>query len=340
MAGRRENENQGIITRIIHLREETPFMENPNSDEKVLAALAHGSVVFSFFGPIAPLAIWIMQRNKSKYVRYHALQALGYQALAFWGWILGLILVFIAMFGVMFVAALVSSPEQLDSPVFQVILQAVMLLSIFGQWGLFLLIGLVGAVFCMLGRNFHYPILGSWLKGKLFDGQVTDEEFERREDAWVGGVCHLTAILQLFGIITPLMVWFSQKERSAKLAFQSLQAVFYQLISVAATIFSYVGSTVFFLVLMAAMIILAGGRNGNDELLFGIASRLTILLIGGMLLLELIALFVIPLYYLMAAIAGVRTMRGHEFKYPILGGIIARRMTAPQQEFPSNEPIQ
>lgn len=315
-------------------------MENPTSDEKVLAALAHGSVFFSFFGPIAPLAIWVTQRNKSKYVRYHALQALGYQALAFWGWILGLIFVSIVMFGVMFVAALVSSPEQLDSPVFPLVLQAVMLLSIFGQWGLFLLIGLVGAVFCMLGRDFHYPILGSWLKSKLFEGQATDEEFERWEDAWVGGVCHLTAILQLFGIITPLMVWFSQKERSAKLAFQSLQAIFYQLISVAVTILSYVGSSAFFL-FMAAMIILASGRYGNDEILFGNAGRLTILLIGGILLLELIAIFVIPLYYLLAGIAGLRTMRGHEFKYPILGGIIARRMTAPpQQEIPSNEPVQ
>ncbi len=47
-------------------------MENPTSEEKVLAALAHGSVLFAWFGPIAPTILWVTQRNKSKYVRFHA----------------------------------------------------------------------------------------------------------------------------------------------------------------------------------------------------------------------------------------------------------------------------
>lgn len=29
-------------------------MEKPTSDEKILAALAHASVIFAFFGPLAP----------------------------------------------------------------------------------------------------------------------------------------------------------------------------------------------------------------------------------------------------------------------------------------------
>ena len=56
----------------------------PTSDEKITAALVHASVLLLFLGPIVPVLIWTSQRRKSKYVSFHALQAMGYQALIFW----------------------------------------------------------------------------------------------------------------------------------------------------------------------------------------------------------------------------------------------------------------
>ncbi|MBI3176088.1 MAG: DUF4870 domain-containing protein [Chloroflexi bacterium] len=315
-------------------------MENPTSEEKVLAALAHGSVLFAWFGPIAPTILWITQRKKSKYVRFHALQAMGYQALGFWGWILGVIAAFIGMFGVTFLAALVLDANQMKSSAIEIFLQFFMILSIFGLWGFFFLGGLAGAVFCMTGHDFRYPIIGPWLKNKLFADQVTDEDFERWEDAWVGGICHLTVVVQLFGIITPLIVWFTQKERSVKLRLQALQAAFYQLISVIAYVLTSVGSLVFFFVLMASVVIVVGGRDGSNESVYNTAGGVLLLLILGMFLVELLAFLLVPLYYLLAGIGALRTMRGHEFKYPILGGILARRMPAipPQEAAPSAQP--
>lgn len=38
----------------------------PTSDEKIMAALAHGSIFFAFLGPIAPVAIWAAQRQTIK----------------------------------------------------------------------------------------------------------------------------------------------------------------------------------------------------------------------------------------------------------------------------------
>ena len=73
-------------------------MENPTSDEKVMAAIAHASVIFAFFGPVVPSLIWAYQRNKSKYVRFHALQAMGYQALTFWAWFIGILFVIFGSF--------------------------------------------------------------------------------------------------------------------------------------------------------------------------------------------------------------------------------------------------
>lgn len=314
-------------------------MENPTSEEKVLAALAHGSVLFAWFGPIAPTILWVTQRKKSKYVRFHALQAMGYQALGFWGWILGIIAAFIGMFGVTFLVALVLDANQMKSSAIEIFLQFFMILSIFGLWGFFFLGGLAGAVFCMTGYDFRYPIIGPWLKNKLFADQVTDEDFERWEDAWVGGICHLTVVVQLFGIITPLIVWFTQKERSVKLRLQALQAAFYQLIAVIAYVLTSVGSLVFFFVLMASVVIVVGGRDGSNESVYNTAGGVLLLLILGMFLVELLAFLLVPLYYLLAGIGALRTMRGHEFKYPILGGILARRMPAipPQEAAPSTQ---
>lgn len=310
-------------------------MENPTSEEKVLAALAHGSVLFAWFGPIAPTILWVTQRNKSKYVRFHALQAMGYQALAFWGWILGIIAVFIGMFGMIFFAALVLDSNQMESPAILVFLQFFTMLSIFGLWGLFFLGGLAGAIFCITGRDFRYPVIGPWLRNKLFGDQVTDEDFERWEDAWVGGICHLTVVQQMFGIITPLIVWFTQKERSVKLRLQALQAAFYQLISVIAYVLASVGSLAFFFVLIASVVIVAGGRDGSNESVYNLAGGVLLLLVLGMFLVELLAFFLVPLYYLLAGVGAIRTLRGHEFRYPILGGVLARRVSAlPPQKAP------
>ena len=221
-------------------------MESQTSDEKVLAELAHASVLFAFFGPVVPTLIWVYQRNKSRYVRFHALQAMGYQAMAFWAFFVG---IFIAIFGGIIISIIIASISNIDPSdmsAFPFIVQPIIMLGIFGLWGIFFLIGIIGAIFCMIGRNFSYPLIGRWLKGKLFDGQTTEEEMEEWEDNWVSGVCHATAILQLWGVITPLIVWFTQKERSMKLRFQALQATIYQLTAFAAYIIGMVAYMAFF----------------------------------------------------------------------------------------------
>jgi uncharacterized Tic20 family protein len=200
--------------------------------------------------------------------------------------------------------------------------------------GIYFLGGIVGAVFCLTGHDFRYPVIGSWLRRKLFNGQPADSGGEEWEDNWVGGICHSTAILQIWGIVTPLIVWFSQKERSARLKLQALQAVFYQLIAnVAYILFSVIGGVLYFIFIfgMVAVGTVGNGPANNAELPpgFGI---LTILFIVVMALFFLVYTIVVPLYYILAAVASIRTIRGHNFKYPILGNIIARRIGTPSQK--------
>lgn len=309
-------------------------MENPTSDEKVMAAIAHASVIFAFFGPVVPSLIWAYQRNKSKYVRFHALQAMGYQALTFWAWFIGM---FFAIFGgilISIIIAAILNGESSDIPAFPLILQPIIMLSIFGLWGLFFLIGIIGAVFCMINRDFNYPFIGHWLKRKLFSGQVTEAEMEEWEDNWVSGICHSTAILQLWGIITPLIVWFSQKERSIKLRFQALQAIFYQLGAFIAYMIGMAAYMLFFFIMFASIAVLGAispstATNGDLPPAVGV---IFLVFMGIFMIIWSLLMIAMPIYYLLAAIASILTMRGKDFKYPILGGIIAKRMNTSKKE--------
>ncbi len=52
----------------------TPF--DVTSDEKLLALLSHLSILFG--GLLVPFIIWMTQKDKSNFVRYHSLQAIFY----------------------------------------------------------------------------------------------------------------------------------------------------------------------------------------------------------------------------------------------------------------------
>jgi uncharacterized Tic20 family protein len=54
---------------------------SPTQDERVMAALSHGSALLPMLGIIAPIIIWVTQKEKSKYVAFQALQALAYQTI-------------------------------------------------------------------------------------------------------------------------------------------------------------------------------------------------------------------------------------------------------------------
>ena len=44
----------------------------PTSDEKMMGALAH------VFGPLAAIIVWAIQKEKSRFVKFQALQALAF----------------------------------------------------------------------------------------------------------------------------------------------------------------------------------------------------------------------------------------------------------------------
>jgi uncharacterized Tic20 family protein len=130
--------------------------------------------------------------------------------------------------------------------------------------------------------------------------------------------------MQLWGVATPLLVWFSQNERSARLRFQSMQAAAYQII---ALVLYMLGMAVYMAVFFGMFIslILSGTLGGSSELQ-GPPAFIMAAFIVVMILFWFIMMIAMPLYYLLAGVAGLRVLRGHHFRYPILGRIIEKRI--------------
>lgn len=134
----------------------------PTQDERVMAALAHVTILIPTVGVIAPIVIWATQKDKSRFVAFQALQAAVFQLLIVVLWFAGMACYmgsFFAMFGG---AALARSapgagPEAFFFLPFLIIggMMLVMLAMV--------IIGIVAAVMAFQGKDFRYPILGDWV---------------------------------------------------------------------------------------------------------------------------------------------------------------------------------
>src|SRR3954471_11144613 len=142
----------------------------PSEDERVLAALSHASIVanvVNLSGMIATALIWTMNRDRSPYVRAHALQALVYQGAVL------LISLFLALFGGLCLA-LSLLPAMLrpdlyrgSPPSYSVWIGVLALLVLVGFGVLATLYGLYGAYQVYRGRSFRYPLIGRLVRPVL-----------------------------------------------------------------------------------------------------------------------------------------------------------------------------
>jgi uncharacterized Tic20 family protein len=139
----------------------------PTSDERTLAALAH------FFGIIGALIVWVLQKDKSPFVRFQSLQSLVFEALII---ALNMVLM-MCLFGAMFFGvfgAFIASINHLHS---QGDVGPWMMLPVafpFLMFSCFLPISLVifiarivATVSVASGQDFRYPWIGRWLEKAL-----------------------------------------------------------------------------------------------------------------------------------------------------------------------------
>jgi len=308
-------------------------MDNkPPVEERVWAVIAHLSAIVMGMGILLPIIGWSESRRKSNYTSFQCLQALGYQSLGYTVWILTT-LVIVVLTSISAVAGF-ANLENLEQEVMAIVFAHTAL--IFGLIGIYFILPVIGAVACALGKDFRYPIMGNQLAKYLgYDLTQTGEGqiwlTEDHEDRWVVSMGHFAVIIMLWGMLAPAAVWFTGGRRSDFLKFQSVQALAFQ----AATLLLYflagalyLGGTIFFLISVGGM------DAANLDSAFG---WIGLVVFFGSLLCTFFIVLLVPLLHIMGQWAGYRILKGDNYRYPILGKWVERRLSGKIE--PSKEEI-
>lgn len=285
------------------------MISQPSTEERVWAVLAHLSALAMGIGLPLPIVGWSQNRRKSDYAAFQSLQALGYQTLGYTIWLLAT-LVFAVVFSVGFLAS-VQTIDTLEADLNA--WTAANSLFIFGLIALYFAPAVLAAVACALGRDFRYPILGNRLARYLGN--------EENEDRWVAAMGHFSVIIMLWGLLAPIVAWAMDGKRSHFLKFQSAQTLIFQagtlILYFVAGFFYFFGLIVFFLTI---------GFQGEVTLdspggMIGAVVFLVSLLIAVLIVL------VVPLLHILGQWAGYRVLKGDDYKYPIVGRLVEKRMS-------------
>lgn len=134
----------------------------PSTEERLMAAIAHGSVVASGLGILVGVVVWLTQREKSAYAARQGLQAAVYQLLG-----MVVIVTLWVLWGIFYAFTfipLIRNPEQYQDappPIFWVGMGSMVIpLAVMVLWGLY---GLWGALQCWRGQEFRYVLIGRFL---------------------------------------------------------------------------------------------------------------------------------------------------------------------------------
>lgn len=146
----------------------TPSTTSPNPNDKIMAALAHISAILPFMGVIAPIVIWVTQKDKSEYVAFQALQAVAYQLVMILAWFVGMgcyMLSFFSMFLTIPFAGGDGDMNPAAAPFF--LLGTFVPFLVFGAimigGAIFVIYGLIAAIQVFQGKDFRYIFLGNRL---------------------------------------------------------------------------------------------------------------------------------------------------------------------------------
>ncbi|PKN93751.1 MAG: hypothetical protein CVU44_08015 [Chloroflexi bacterium HGW-Chloroflexi-6] len=139
-------------------------LPTPTQDERVMAALSHASALLPMMGVIAPIVIWVTQKEKSKYVAFQSLQALAYQLSMILAYFVGMGCYMFSFFGTFFSIPFLSSSGSSESanPLFMLMFAIPFLVMgvLFIGGFLFVIYGAIGAVMTFQGKPFRYMFIG------------------------------------------------------------------------------------------------------------------------------------------------------------------------------------
>jgi hypothetical protein len=147
----------------------------PTPDERVMAALSHVSILLPLMGVIAPIVIWVTQKEKSRYVAFQSLQALIYQLSMIIAWFLGMGCYMCSFFGMIIPLTVSESSSNLGANEGLLIVATMFPFFVMGALFLFgfafIIYGVVGAIMAFQGKPFRYVIIGKRVERFMLAGQ-------------------------------------------------------------------------------------------------------------------------------------------------------------------------
>ncbi len=130
-------------------------------DERTWGLLSHLSVLLNIFtgfaGPIAALVIYLVYKDRSRLVAYHALQSMIFQLIWWFGG--GLLI------GVMWAVVGMLSAVLIGIVLIPFAILATFILALLPVGAL--IYGIVGAIQVSNGQDFKYWLVGDWVRGTL-----------------------------------------------------------------------------------------------------------------------------------------------------------------------------
>lgn len=149
----------------------TVEMPQRTNDERVMAGLAHASIVLNLLtgglgGIIAALVIWLTQRRESPWVGFQAVQALAYQLVGLAVMFLGMMCWFVVWFASL-IPVMTNPSQYSDAPPAGFFASFALLCIPFAIGMAWTLYGLWGALRAWQGEDFRYVILGNALARRV-----------------------------------------------------------------------------------------------------------------------------------------------------------------------------
>jgi uncharacterized Tic20 family protein len=147
-----------------------------------------------------------------------------------------------------------------------------------------------------------------------------------QDERIMAALSHVTALIPLMGVIAPIIIWATQKEKSKYVSFQALQALVYQIVNVVVMILGY---GCYFASFFAALIAMPLLDSMADVEMVEFSLLFVIFPISVMILFGVLELF----FILYGIVAAVFVLQGKPFKYLVIGKRLERylqkRMEAP-----------
>jgi len=153
-------------------------------------------------------------------------------------------------------------------------------------------------------------------KGENMTEQISTSE-PTQNDKIMAALAHVSAMLPMMGVIAPIIIWATQKDKSEYVAFQALQAIVYQLLMIFAW---FVGMGCYMLSAFSTILTipLTSGYESNPESLLPMLGFIFPLFIFGVIFIGGV------IFVIYGVVGAVMTFQGKDFRYAVIGNRLTK----------------